>query len=339
MRLLGATALTAAVLLAMPATAPAAETWNGTARGTQTRVRHHDEQTSPNLLWDDQQSYAVELSFSFEIDDSGDITGAGTGRYTTAQWHMAGVNEDAAEDDPPKDPHFDCNPPIAGTPFDVLLLGSATDDTVTLRLAIPDAAETSEDLDCGADFTVFASTSHYIATSLLDAGGDALSFSRSQPRIPTLADDVSLDTDQTTGNAHSTWTISVTPPSRNGGRSGGAAGGGPTPSGNPPNRSACTITGTSKADVLTGTPGPDVICAFAGDDVIRGRGGDDVIYAGAGKDRITPGAGKDTVSAGPGRDRILARDGKRDRIDGGSGRDRATIDRKLDRVTRVERRS
>jgi hypothetical protein len=45
------------------------------------------------------------------------------------------------------------------------------------------------------------------------------------------------------------------------------------------------------------------------------------------------------ASAGPGSDRISARDGKRDRIDGGRGRDRARIDRKLDKVTRVERRS
>lgn len=336
MRTIGATALTAAALLATPVAATAAQTWNGTARGTQIRVRHHDEQTSPNLVWDDQQSYAVELSFSFEIDDSGEIAGTGTGRYTTAQWHMAGVNEDAAQDDPPQDPHFDCNPPIAGDAFDVLLLGSATDDAVTLRMAIPDAAETSDELDCGADFTAFASTSHYMADSLLDAGADAITFSRAQPRIPTLLDDVSLDAGATTGNAHSTWTISIRPPS---GGSGAAGGGTPRPSGNPPNRSACTIAGTSKNDVLTGTSGPDVICAFGGNDVIHARGGDDVIYAGAGKDRITPGGGKDTVSAGPGRDRIIARDGKRDRIDGGSGRDRATIDRKLDRVTRVERRS
>jgi hypothetical protein len=342
MRTLGATAVAAAVLLATPVAATAAGTWQGTARGTQARTRHHDEQTSPNVVWDDQQNYQVDLSLSFSIDDdSGAISGTGTGHYTTANWHMAGVNENAAQDNPPKDPHFDCSPPIAGNAFAVELGGSATADTVTLRLAIPEAAEASDDFDCGADFTAFGSTSHYMTDSLADVGGDALTFSRAQPRIPTLVKDVSLNTGRTTGNAHNTWTISLTAPSGSGGSggAGGGAGGGPTPSGNPPNRSVCTITGSSKHDVLTGTPGPDVICAFGGADVIRGRGGDDVIYAGSGNDRITPGGGKDVVSAGPGADRISARDGKRDRIDGGRGRDRATIDRKLDRVSRVERRS
>jgi Ca2+-binding RTX toxin-like protein len=336
-----AVALAVASLLAVPAAASAADTWSGTATGILDRVRHHDEQTSPNVVWDDQQHYGVELSFSFTIDDTGLIAGTGEGRYTAAGWHIAGINEDAVNDDPPKDPHFDCSPPITGDPFDVLLAGNADGDTVTLQLLLLDANETSVDYDCGADFTGFASTSTYMAESLSDVGGDELSFARARPTLPPLVKDVPIDTGQTTGNAHSTWTIRVTAPAGSRGGSGGGAGGGgaPTPSGNPPDRSRCTITGTRRADVLEGTPGPDVICAFGGNDVIRGRGGDDVIYAGSGKDGIAPGGGKDTVSAGPGRDRISARDGKRDRIDGGRGRDRATIDRKLDKVTRVERRS
>jgi hypothetical protein len=332
-------ALALAALVAAPAAASAADTWQGTATGVQDRVRHHDEQTSPNVVWDDQQHYQVELTFSFTIDDTGLISGTGAGRYTAARWHIAGVNEDAANDNPPKDPHFDCTPPITGDPFDVLLSGNATADAVTLQILIPDASEVGADYDCGADFTGFASTTHYMAESLQDAGGGALSFTRGHPAIPPLVKDVPIDTGNTTGNAHSTWTIRLAAPDGSGGGSGGrGAGGAPTPSGNPPDRSLCTITGSGRADVLKGTPGPDVICAFGGNDVIRGLGGDDVIYAGAGKDRITPGAGKDTVSAGPGNDRISARDGRRDRIDGGRGRDRATIDRKLDKVRSVERR-
>lgn len=340
MRTPGAVALAVAALLATPVAAPAADTWRGTATGIQDRARHHDEQTSPNVVWDDQQHYQVELSFSFTIGDAGAISGTGTGHYTAAGWHIAGVNENAAGDSPPKDPHFDCSPPIAGNTFSVQIGGSATSERVNLQLAIPAASETGEDYDCGADFTGYASTSHYMAQSLQDAGGAALSFARGHPTIAPLVKDIPIDTPNTTGNAHSTWTIRLTAPDGSGGGSGGGGGGrgAPTPSGNPPDRSLCTITGTGRADVLQGTPGPDVICAFGGNDVIRGRGGDDVIYAGSGRDRITPGGGKDTVSAGPGDDRISARDGKRDRIDGGRGRDRATIDRKLDKVTRVERR-
>jgi Ca2+-binding RTX toxin-like protein len=334
-----AVALAVASLLATPAAASAAETWRGTATGVQDRVRHHDEQTSPNVVWDDQQHYGVELSFSFTIDDTGVISGTGDGRYTAARWHIAGINEDAVNDDPPKDPHFDCSPPITGEPFDVLLTGHADADTVTLGFLLLDASETSGDYDCGADFTGFASTSTYMAESLSDVGGDELSFARARPTLPPLITDVPIDTGDTTGNAHSAWTIRLTAPDAGGGGSAGGGGAAPTPSGNPPDRSLCTVTGTRRADVLDGTPGPDVICAFAGNDVIRGRGGDDVVYAGSGKDRIAPGGGKDTVSAGPGDDRISARDGRRDRIDGGRGRDRATVDRKLDKVTRVERRS
>jgi Ca2+-binding RTX toxin-like protein len=63
---------------------------------------------------------------------------------------------------------------------------------------------------------------------------------------------------------------------------------------------ACTIEGTVHADRLTGTKGADVIC---------GGGGIDVIFA---------------------------RDGKRDVIDGGPGRDTAYAD-KVDVVRHVEK--
>ncbi|HEY7149956.1 MAG TPA: hypothetical protein VH420_10980 [Gaiellaceae bacterium] len=332
-------AVCAATVLGAPSSiaAPSANpTWHGTANGTQVRQRHHDEQTSPNVVWDDEQHYAVHLQFSFSIKD-GDITGTGTGSYSDARWHIAGVNEHAAQDNPPKDPHFSCDPPIHAKPFDFVVRGHATSKDVTLSLAIPKAAEEGDDYDCGADFTGFASTSHYMAQSLDGVGGGALSFSRSSPHIPTLTKDVRIDTGKTTGHALSTWTIKVTVPTGSGSGSGSGGGGGATtPSGNPPKRSDCTLTGTARAEVLNGTAGPDVICGFGGNDVIRGRGGNDVIYSGSGKDRITPGAGRDTVSAGPGADHVVARDGKRDRIDGGPGSDTAFVDRGKDRVTHVE---
>ena len=90
---------------------------------------------------------------------------------------------------------------------------------------------------------------------------------------------------------------------------------------------ACTITGTSGADLLFGTPGRDVIC---------GLGGNDVLYGGAGNDKLQGDHGRDVVRGGDGNDMIFAWDGFADRLNGGRGVDRAWKD-KLDRVTQVER--
>ena len=117
---------------------------------------------------------------------------------------------------------------------------------------------------------------------------------------------------------------------------------------------ACAITGTNGPDMLSGTPGRDVICGLggndmirggngndvliggAGDDLISGGTGNDVLYGGAGNDRLQGDTGADTVYGGPGRDTIWAWDGTPDRLNGGTGTDRAWKD-KLDRATQIER--
>jgi Ca2+-binding RTX toxin-like protein len=81
--------------------------------------------------------------------------------------------------------------------------------------------------------------------------------------------------------------------------------------------SGCTILGTDGNDRIVGTSEPDVICARGGNDVIRGGGGDDSIIGGK---------GIDTIDGGVGNDQIKARDGKRDVINGGPGRDVAWLD-------------
>jgi dipeptidyl aminopeptidase/acylaminoacyl peptidase len=94
-------------------------------------------------------------------------------------------------------------------------------------------------------------------------------------------------------------------------------------------RRGCTITGTINDDDLVGTPRPDVICGLGGADRIRGLGGNDRLVGGAGADRLEGGSGADTLAA---------RDGRRDVLVGGSGRDIALADRRLDRLTGIERR-
>ena len=71
----------------------------------------------------------------------------------------------------------------------------------------------------------------------------------------------------------------------------------------------CTMRGREGADVLVGSVRADVICGLDGND------------------RIRPAAGRDAVYAGPGNDVVSSRDGTRDRIVCGSGRDAVTADR------------
>ncbi|HMI99189.1 MAG TPA: hypothetical protein VK488_05095 [Gaiellaceae bacterium] len=99
---------------------------------------------------------------------------------------------------------------------------------------------------------------------------------------------------------------------------------------------ACTTVGTRRADILWGTDGADVICGLGGNDVIFGGKGNDLLYGGTGNDRITGGVGQDVLAGGAGRDALFARDSLRDRLTGGAGSDRGTVDRR-DRVRSIER--
>ena len=81
----------------------------------------------------------------------------------------------------------------------------------------------------------------------------------------------------------------------------------------------CTLIGMSTRDVIPGTPGPDVVCGLGGND------------------RLTGGPDADVLDGGAGADTLNARDGRRDVVRGGPGKDSARVDRGLDRVSGVER--
>lgn len=99
-----------------------------------------------------------------------------------------------------------------------------------------------------------------------------------------------------------------------------------------------TLIGTEGNDRLVGGSGADRICGRGGNDVILGGGGRDFLMGGEGKDRITGGAGIDFLAGETGNDTLFARDGQRDRVIGGPGTDVATVDRRLDSLSGVERR-
>jgi hypothetical protein len=87
------------------------------------------------------------------------------------------------------------------------------------------------------------------------------------------------------------------------------------------------INGTGGPNTLIGTAGDDRLCGLGGNDVLWGLGGNDALSGGLGADRLVGGGGRDSLRAGPGSDTLVARDGTRDLVDGGTGRDRARVDR------------
>ena len=97
--------------------------------------------------------------------------------------------------------------------------------------------------------------------------------------------------------------------------------------------SGVTRNGTARADILTGTARNDILRGRAGNDRLGGRQGNDRLEGGTGADRLNGGAGKDRLLGGPGKDTIESRDGARDVVDCGAGRDLVIADR-LDAVAR-----
>jgi hypothetical protein len=91
------------------------------------------------------------------------------------------------------------------------------------------------------------------------------------------------------------------------------------------------LLGTDKHDYLNGNDGDDVIRGLDSKDDLYGGSGDDVIYAGPGGDSVTSAPGNDVISGGDGNDFLWSKDGQRDKVYGGKGKDRCTFD-KLDYV-------
>jgi Ca2+-binding RTX toxin-like protein len=94
--------------------------------------------------------------------------------------------------------------------------------------------------------------------------------------------------------------------------------------------------GHGRSDRLFGTFGADRLYGDSGHDKIYGLGGSDRLVGGAGDDGINAGCGRAKLFGGRGRDRLYGQNGMANRLDGGSHRDYAVVDRR-DVTRRVER--
>ncbi len=175
--------------------------WKGTAEGI--RVDHSELQ-SDELTSSSVANYQVELSFSFTVKD-GEVTGSGSGYYTDAHWHLSGING--------KEGPFDCEPPVSTNQFGVQVSGHRSGHEVLLSLAIPAASETNEDVPCGADYTAFATTSHYMTESLEVVGGNELHLSSTAPTSLTLEKTLETGDPENSKTHLYIWSFSATPPS------------------------------------------------------------------------------------------------------------------------------
>jgi Ca2+-binding RTX toxin-like protein len=90
---------------------------------------------------------------------------------------------------------------------------------------------------------------------------------------------------------------------------------------------AVTPRGTQHADRLVGTHGADTLYGLGGADTILGLAGNDLLDGGPGNDTLIGGPGRDTLFGRSGNDVLSVRDGQRDRVSCGPGRDRVIADR------------
>ncbi len=186
-----------------PASALAGNVWTGTAEGI--RVDHGQLQAD-ELSSTSDAYYLVDLRFSFSVDKQGEVSGSGSGDYSDAHWHLFGVNG--------KEGSFDCEPPVSAGPFAVDVSGHRSGHEILLALAIPDATESNEDYDCGANYTGFATTSHYMAESLEVVGGQDLHVSTTAPTSMTLEKTLEEGDAEDSKTHQHVWSFSITPPSR-----------------------------------------------------------------------------------------------------------------------------
>ena len=331
-RSLGLAGVVAAFAAAPPAASAFIGPYTGVGTGLLERVRNVDNQSpdpADRIVVKSEDRYQARIRYSFRIDGFGRITGNGNGSYQTATWHLEGTNGSHGP--------FSCDVPMTTTEFAVKVTGQAAAGKLTVRFELDGAREANEETFCGANFYGYASDDTRLARSLeLVQPPEGIVVDQADPAIAPLVKTVPEGDATDFLVSDHTWRFTIaTPRGPQEVDEDVGAFGDPADAGS--RGSICTIEGTAGRDRLTGTPGNDVICAFGGNDTVAGGGGQDVILGGPGNDSISGGAGLDVLYGNAGADRLKARDRRSDRVVGGAGRDRASVDRRRDRVRGVER--
>jgi Ca2+-binding RTX toxin-like protein len=206
---------------------------------------------------------------------------------------------------------------------------------------------------------------------VFSASGDAVALVERRATRRRLRPEIRANCGKTEadGAGHGSETVEavgpavVIPPKDRGGNGGGGVGGraeggnnGGGGAGDPLGAGGCTreLRGTPGRDVLEGRAGGDLIFALGGADRVRGKRGHDCLVGGPGgdrlvgeegNDRLTGGTGGDRIDGGPGRnaydagagdDRIKARNGWRELVRCGPGKDSVRADSN-DRLRGCER--
>ena len=96
---------------------------------------------------------------------------------------------------------------------------------------------------------------------------------------------------------------------------------------------ADAVLGGGGSDVLRGSERSEQLVGFGGEDAIWGLTGHERLSGGEGEDELYGGAGHDLLLGGLGADFIEAKDGERDYMGCGSGKDVVSVDL-IDRVRR-----
>jgi hypothetical protein len=95
----------------------------------------------------------------------------------------------------------------------------------------------------------------------------------------------------------------------------------------------CTVCGTPRGETLRARQRRwDIVLGYGGDDRILGSPGTDLLYGYRGNDELIGGRGEDWLHGQDGNDIIRSRDGRRDRVTCGPGRDVVIGDRR-DRIS------
>jgi hypothetical protein len=172
---LGLTASSATSGTPPSSAAVSAGPYTGVAIGVLDRFRHIESSFTSNS----SDYYRGRFTYSFQIDDFGNVTGRGDGAYLDATWHLDGVNGDRGA--------FNCDVPMFTQPYTVRVIGSATADTIALRFAMEGSREWNDEMLCGANFFGFASDATRLADSLeLVQPPEGIRISRTDPSIPPL---------------------------------------------------------------------------------------------------------------------------------------------------------